>query len=573
MIEWLLFLIPMLGAAFVLLTKAYRTAPLFTLASFVIAVMLLGSNITWVVQWLPFSSFGIRVDELSSLFAAVVAFVSTIALWYSLRYMRDEEGLERFYPLMLFFAGSMTGLVLSSSLLEMFVFWEAVGLCSYLLIGLMYKNPEAGKAADKAFLVTRIGDVALLAGILLLFHATGSFDLSVIMGSSIPQSLLSLVAVLTVIGILAKAAQFPFHIWLPDAMEGPIPVSALLHSATMVQAGVYLAARMYPLFSSVGAWDLLAYFGALSVLIGGIFALTSNDLKKILAYSTISQTGYMFIVVVASGAGVAAGLFHFMSHAIFKSLLFLCAGNIMFALGTRDITKMGGLRRSMPYTFLLFAFGILALAAIPPLNGFWSKEAITESLHDPLLGLIVDIGFVLTLMYAMRVFYLVFFGEPRGDAAKEAPLSMLVPPAFLAAATVLSAWMIPWFSLRFGTFLPSAIIATPFVLIPVGFALAYLFYEHVPESEKQRIWNVAGAVDSLYTAAASGSVDLSSRVIGAVEAFWDRANDMKVDFVLGARSGWLGSAIECLSGLTPEQWDESMVIIVVGVMVVMVILL
>jgi NADH-quinone oxidoreductase subunit L len=330
---------------------------------------------------------------------------------------------------------------------------------------------------------------------------------------------------------------------------------------------------MYPLFSSVGAWDLLAYFGALSVLIGGIFALTSNDLKKILAYSTISQTGYMFIVVVASGAGVAAGLFHFMSHAIFKSLLFLCAGNIMFALGTRDITKMGGLRRSMPYTFLLFAFGILALAAIPPLNGFWSKEAITESLHDPLLGLIVDIGFVLTLMYAMRVFYLVFFGEPRGDAAKEAPLSMLVPPAFLAAATVLSAWMIPWFSLRFGTFLPSAIIATPFVLIPVGFALAYLFYEHVPESEKQRIWNVAGAVDSLYTAAASGSVDLSSRVIGAVEAFWDRANDMKVDFVLGARSGWLGSAIECLSGLTPEQWDESMVIIVVGVMVVMVILL
>jgi NADH-quinone oxidoreductase subunit L len=406
------------------------------------------------VTWLSIGDFsvkiGILMDSLTAVMLVVVTLVSLMVQIYSQGYMHGDPGYHRYFAWMSLFTMSMLGLVLANNLLMMFVFWEMVGLCSYLLIGFWFQKPSAANAAKKAFIVTRLGDFGFLAALLILYANTGTFDILQLRELAAAGILGGAVLTWSAIGIFAgaagKSAQFPLHVWLPDAMEGPTPVSALIHAATMVAAGVFLVARMLPLFEhSSAALTTVAVIGGFTAIFAASMGLVAVDIKRVLAYSTVSQLGYMMLGLATGG--VAIGIFHLFNHAFFKALLFLGAGSVNHASGTFDMREMGGLRKIMPWTYSLFVIASLSLAGIWPLAGFWSKDEILASALDkqPLLFVLALITVFMTAFYMFRVVFLTFHGESRAKVheghaahAHESPAVMIVPMAILGILAVIS---------------------------------------------------------------------------------------------------------------------------------------
>ncbi len=403
------------------------------------------------------------IDSLSITMLVVVTFLSFIIQLYSVGYMRGDPRIHWFFAVVALFTAAMLGLVLANNLIILYVSWELVGLCSYLLIGYWWERPLAREAAKKAFVTTRIGDVGLLIGILVLFKATGSFEIDQIFelltAGEIPAGTITLAAVLMFLGAMGKSGQFPLHVWLPDAMEGPTPVSALIHAATMVTAGVYLVARMFPLFAaSEAAMLVVLTIGTITAIFAAVLALVETDMKRVLAYSTISQLGYMMF---ALGAGsVTAAMLHLAGHAFFKALLFLGAGAVMHGThGIVDIDKLGGLRNKMPVTTWTFVIGALSLAGFPLLSGFWSKDMILSTASDGGHWVTFVIGVVtaaLTAFYMFRVIFRAFFGKARSDEARNvhrAEPIVAIPLVVLAFFAIVFGWLgSPLIGAPFGDF-------------------------------------------------------------------------------------------------------------------------
>jgi NADH-quinone oxidoreductase subunit L len=392
-----------------------------------------------------FGDFTFIPDGLGVFLSVIATVIGSLAVIFSTSYMKGETQLGRYYAFVLFFIGAMVGLVLTSNIMLMFFFWEITALCSYALIAFHNDDPKAVKGGVKALIITSIGGVGLLLGALILYAYTGSFDIRVFIAapSAVPAGMLAVLAFGFLIAAAAKSAQFPFQTWLPDAMEAPSPISALIHAATMVNAGVYLLARFYPAFKDVLYWrEAVMIVGMLSALLAAIMALTSTDLKRVLAYSTVSQLGYMVYAVGAGG--VFASQFHLFSHSIFKALLFLAAGAVIHSVGTRDMTKMGGVGKHMPFVKWVFINGALALAGIPILNGFWSKEVVLEAglAGGPswIYAIMVLVA-GMTALYTIRCVWLVFFGEARSDYhAHKVELAMKGALAPLALGALVS-WL------------------------------------------------------------------------------------------------------------------------------------
>jgi NAD(P)H-quinone oxidoreductase subunit 5 len=411
-------------------------------ASMVLSFALLWSQInghapySQMIDWAAAGDFhlkmGYTIDHLSALMSVIVTTVAFLVMIYTDGYMAHDPSYVRFYAYLSIFSSSMLGLVISPNLVQIYVFWELVGMCSYLLVGFWFTRPAAADACQKAFVTNRVGDFGLLLGMLGLFWATGSFEFDVmgerleelVTSGAISGGLAALFAVLVFLGPVAKSAQFPLHVWLPDAMEGPTPISALIHAATMVAAGVFLIARMYPVFEPIPtAMTVISWTGAFTAFLGASIALTQNDIKKGLAYSTISQLGYM---VMAMGIGAySAGLFHLMTHAYFKAMLFLGSGSVIHGMEdvvghnpvlAQDMRMMGGLRKYMPITALTFLVGTLAICGIPPFAGFWSKDEILGLAFEanPALWVIGWGTAGLTAFYMFRMYFNTFEGEFRG---------------------------------------------------------------------------------------------------------------------------------------------------------------
>ncbi len=421
-----------------------------------------GPKFEWLVIGDISVVFGIWIDELTAIMLVVVAVVGTLVVFYSGGYMHEEgEGRRRYYAEIMLFISVMYGLVISDNYLQMFIFWELVGLCSYLLIGFWYEKPSAASAAKRAFIVTRVGDIMFMAGIIILFKYVGSLDFQTLFGegagAAVPTDMMVLATALIFGGAIGKSAQFPLHEWLPDAMEGPTTVSALIHAATMVKAGVYLTARSYPLLVQAPESLLfVAVIGGTTALIAATVALVATDIKRVLAYSTISQLGYMtlalgaggYLVVYAdSGAGYSAALLHLMNHAFFKALLFLCAGSVIHAVGTNDMRLMGGLGKKMRITSLTMLIGAIAISGIPPFSGFWSKDEVLAAVYsagefDSVFFLLWAMGIAtafMTAFYMFRMWFMTFAGEPRtAYHAHESPRLMTVPLVILAALALSS---------------------------------------------------------------------------------------------------------------------------------------
>jgi NAD(P)H-quinone oxidoreductase subunit 5 len=391
---------------------------------------------TQIFEWAAAGDFhlsmGYTIDHITAMMLVIVTTVAFFVMIYTDGYMAHDPGYVRFYAYLSLFSSSMLGLVVSPNLLQVYIFWELVGMCSYLLIGFWYDRKAAADACQKAFVVNRVGDFGLLLGMLGLYWATNTFEFD-LMGDRLTQlvesgtvsmALAGLFAVLVFLGPVAKSAQFPLHVWLPDAMEGPTPISALIHAATMVAAGVFLIARMYPVFENIpSAMNVIAWTGAFTAFLGASIAITQNDIKKGLAYSTMSQLGYM---VMAMGVGAyGAGLFHLMTHAYFKAMLFLGSGSVIHGMEgvvghdpvyAQDMRLMGGLRKYMPVTAITFLIGTLAISGIPPFAGFWSKDEILGSTFEvsPLLWTIGWATAGITAFYMFRMYFSTFEGEFRG---------------------------------------------------------------------------------------------------------------------------------------------------------------
>ena len=405
-------------------------------------------------EWL---NMGFTVDSLAAVMLIVVTSVSLLVQIYSVGYMHGDPRYPRFFAYMGLFTAAMLGLVLANNLLLLYMCWELVGLCSYFLIGFWFERPTAMRAAKKAFVVTRVGDVGLFLGLLLLYKYTGSLDFHVIFArapelAGIPLLTIGKVAlpVAAVAGIamfwgaVGKSAQFPLHVWLPDAMEGPTPVSALIHAATMVAAGVYLVARMYPVFHAGGgeALTVVAIIGTVTAVMAATIGTVVNDIKRVLAYSTISQLGYMMMGLGIGG--YTAGMFHLMTHAFFKANLFLGSGSVIHGTGTQDIREMGGLRKSMPWTFWTFLIATLALAGAPGFAGFFSKDEIllTAWHANRWIFYAGAFGAFLTAFYMSRLCFLTFAGTPRtpGMHAHESPKVMTGPLVVLALLSIVAGY-------------------------------------------------------------------------------------------------------------------------------------
>jgi len=459
-LPWVILLTPLVSAALItLFTQRFRALSAFISVT-AILVSLGGSCMMFIepnvyvpeYAWIDIPGifrvpFGMVLDNLSKTMLLIVTFVGALIHIYSLGYMRDDEGKSRYFAGLSLFIFAMLGIVLANNFVMLFIFWELVGFTSYVLIGHWYNRDTAAEAAKKAFLTNRVGDFGFMLGILMLWASTGSIvfaDLTQqISKITINPAFLSAVALLIFCGAVAKSAQFPLHVWLPDAMEGPTPVSALIHAATMVAAGVYMLVRVgFVIQASQNAMMVIAWIGTITALMAALIATRQDDIKRILAYSTVSQLGYM-IAAVGLASGETA-MFHLFTHAFFKALLFLGAGAVIIALHhEQNIWKMGGLSRNMPITFLAFAIGVLALIGFPPFSGFFSKDAILALAyeHDKVLfGLGLTTAF-LTAFYVIRLFVVVFWGKPRSDAAKssdEAPLVMTGPLIILAVLSAIA---------------------------------------------------------------------------------------------------------------------------------------
>jgi NADH-quinone oxidoreductase subunit L len=460
-----------------------------------------------------FLRLGIQVDPLTAIMLVVVTTVSFFIQVYSRGYMvehgRKDPGYSRFFAYLSLFTFSMLGLVLADNLLFLFICWELVGLSSYLLIGFWYYKPEAWIAAKKAFITTRVGDVGFLLGIIVIWSAAGTLRLSdlfqaagqhagpLFQASLLGQPLLFWACMGLFAGAVGKSGQFPLHVWLPDAMEGPTPVSALIHAATMVAAGVYLVARTFPLFEAVPAsLAVVAFIGGFTAIFAATMGLVNNDIKRVLAFSTVSQLGYMMLGL---GAGsIAAGMFHLFTHAFFKALLFLCSGSVIHATETNDIREMGGLRKWMPVTTGTMAIGALSLAGFPLFSGFWSKDEILAVTGESASHGLGTLGYVLlafalitvflTAFYTFRMIFLTFAGTYRGHHhPHESPPVMTFPLIALAVPSLLvGIWGSPWGGYGFQRFLEGAHFHEPVVNLPLmgasvalglsGIGLAWAMY-------------------------------------------------------------------------------------------------
>ena len=420
--------------------------------------------VPWNTVWLPISrtlhiDLGILLDPISVMMLVVISTVSLMVHVYSLGYMKGERGFQRYYAFLSLFTMSMMGLVVATNIFQMYLFWELVGVSSYLLIGFYYTKKEAVAASKKAFIVTRFADLGFLVGILFYGYYAGTFSftpdvqLLAAAGAMIPLAL-----GLMFIGGAGKSAMFPLHIWLPDAMEGPTPVSALIHAATMVVAGVYLVARMFPLFVGYAPEVLhwTAYIGAFTALYAAVVACVQSDIKRVLAFSTISQIGFMIVALGVctsadphtGGLGYMASMFHLFTHAMFKALLFLGAGCIIHAVHSNEMSAMGGLRRYMPVTHATFLVACLAIAGIWPLSGFFSKDEILTACFafSPVMGGVMTGIAGLTAFYMFRLYYNIFWGRENRELhaahrPHEAPLTMTLPLVFLAAVTCVAGFI------------------------------------------------------------------------------------------------------------------------------------
>jgi NADH-quinone oxidoreductase subunit L len=554
------------AASFLLLSLAFPLRrsgrPAGYLSCLFAGAALLGAIQSWwlsspdfvqrVWDWLPaeagpIASVGVLADGDSTLMLILVAGVSFLVQVYSLGYLADEPpaSLGRYYTYQSLFAFSMMGLVLAPNFVQLYVCWELVGLCSYLLIGYWYQRPEAARAAVKAFWITKAGDVGLLIGIVLLWRQAGTFDfmrlLQLVHSQALPLAGLSVITFCIYLGAVGKSAQFPLHIWLPDAMEGPTPVSALIHAATMVTAGVYLLTRTIWLFRLTP--DVLAVVG----WVGAFTALlAANDIKRVLAYSTVSQLGYM---MAAMGAGFAgAGFHHLLTHGVFKALLFLAAGAVIHAVGSNDIFAMGGLRRPMWQTFIVFLVGALSLSGIPLFAGFVTKEEVLGAvlaggLTVPFLMLVL--AAFLTAFYMFRVIFIAFFGVPAARAhghasghAHDAPAVMTIPLwilAFLAIGIGL-AWKPPEAEFHAPAWLTSVAVA----VAVAGIALAWLTYQR-RAIDAHRLSNAFGLIrdaaverfwlDDLFAGVYRQIILGFSRIIGWIDRYL-------VDGVVNLLSAW-----------------------------------
>lgn len=421
----------------------------------------------WNIQWLPFTEslhidMGILLDPISVMMLVVISTVSLMVHIYSFGYMKGEKGFQRYYAFLSLFTFSMLGLVLATNIFQMYVFWELVGVSSYLLIGFYYTKPEAIAASKKAFIVTRFADLGFLIGILIYGYYMQTFTFTpgeeqlMKAGMVLPRAL-----GLMFVGGAGKSAMFPLHIWLPDAMEGPTPVSALIHAATMVVAGVYLVARMFPLFIGFAPHTLhmVAYVGAFTAFYAASVACAQSDIKRVLAFSTISQIGFMMVALGVctannpheGGLGYMAGMFHLFTHAMFKALLFLGAGCIIHAVHSNEMSTMGGLRKYMPITHITFLIACLAIAGIPPFSGFFSKDEILTACFQfsPVMGWIMTIIAGMTAFYMFRLYYGIFWGTENKElhaahTPHESPLTMTFPLMFLAAITIVCGWILPF---------------------------------------------------------------------------------------------------------------------------------
>jgi len=393
-----------------------------------------------------FGEFTLVPDGLGVFLAAIATVVGSLAVIFSINYMQDQEQLGRYYSLILLFIGAMAGLGLSGSLLFMFFFWEITAFCSYALISFHNDDPKAVAGGIKALIVTQFGGIGLLAGALVSYATIGSYQISELLANAqiFPSAILSLIAFGFLAAAIAKSAQVPLHTWLPDAMEAPTPVTALIHAATMVNAGVYLLARFYPAFESVPHWKTsVVMVGMLSALLAAVMALVATDLKRVLAYSTISQLGYM-IYAIGVGA-IYASQFHLLSHAVFKALLFLSAGAVIQAVGTRNMFSMGGLSEKMPFVRTVFIIGSLALAGLPIANGFFSKELILEEGFSMgprwAYGCMLFVAGI-TALYTARMISLVFYNRPAHlTPTHDAPIAMRVSLALLSVGTF-TTWLL-----------------------------------------------------------------------------------------------------------------------------------
>ncbi len=476
-LPWLVLLAPAVAAVAITLTALRRpaTAARWSIGAILVALAAslwlfrhgAGGQTAWV--WLDLPGlrvdFGLRVDPLSQLMLVVVTGVAGAIHLYSWGYLRGDPGLPRYYAGLSLFSFAMLGIVLATNLVELFVFWELVGVSSYLLIGFWYERPAAADAAKKAFLTNRVGDFGFLLGIVLVWSVLGTPDLAELeakLAAAPPAwgAVATAAGLLLFCGAVGKSAQFPLHVWLPDAMEGPTPVSALIHAATMVAAGVYLLCRVFFLLNAP-ALAVIAWTGGLTALLAALLALQQNDIKRILAYSTLSQLGYMVLAVGLSGAGgnPAPAMYHLTTHAFFKALLFLGAGAVIHALHhEQDIWKMGGLRRKLPVTFWTFLAGTLALCGVPPFSGFFSKDAILalawERQQYALFALGTGVA-ALTAFYMFRLVFVAFTGPAKSQApdhAHEAPPVMTVPLLALTVPTVLAGfWGVDrWYARQYG---------------------------------------------------------------------------------------------------------------------------
>lgn len=412
-----------------------------------------GISFNWIDLGLTKIKCGILLDNVTAIMLMVVTIVSSFVFLFSIGYMHGDPRYSRYFAYLSLFAFSMLGLVLSDNMLTLYIFWELVGLSSYLLIGFWFEKKSASDAGKKAFITTRIGDVGMFIGILIIFSQVKVFGFeeifSAVANGHVGGTLLTVAGVCIFAGAVGKSAQFPLHVWLPDAMEGPTPVSALIHAATMVAAGVYLVARMFPFFSP-DALLIIAYIGVFTAVFAGTIALVQNDIKRVLAYSTISQLGYMMLGLGAGG--YTAGLFHLMTHAFFKALLFLGSGSVIHAMHTQDIWEMGGLRKKMPITFLTFLIATFAITGIPGFSGFFSKDAILASalafgMTNPnhlilFIASLLTVG--ITAFYMFRLIFVTFTGSPRDEGkyhhAHESPLVMTIPLVVLALLSISSGW-------------------------------------------------------------------------------------------------------------------------------------
>ena len=455
-------------------------------------------------RWLPFTQnlsidMGILLDPISVMMLIVISTVSLMVHIYSFGYMKGERGFQRYYAFLSLFTMSMLGLVVATNIFQMYLFWELVGVSSYLLIGFYYTKPAAIAASKKAFIVTRFADLGFLIGILIYGYYAGTYtftpdEMTLMKGSA----MIPLALGLMFIGGAGKSAMFPLHIWLPDAMEGPTPVSALIHAATMVVAGVYLVARMFPLFIGFApdVLHIVAYVGAFTAFYAASVACVQSDIKRVLAFSTISQIGFMMVALGVctssdpheGGLGYMAGMFHLFTHAMFKALLFLGAGSIIHAVHSNEMSAMGGLRKYMPITHWTFLISCLAIAGIPPFSGFFSKDEILTACFQfsPAMGWIMTIIAAMTAFYMFRLYCGIFWGKENKElhaehTPHESPLAMTFPLMFLAAVTVVAGFI------PFGHFVSSnghaydihldtQVMLTSIIIAVIAIALAVSIY-------------------------------------------------------------------------------------------------